>query len=131
MLLDLGIVLGDCDKHLCDSMADIVPHHILHEKHGYEHTYSRINKEEEVISLMVKPRRQAMMNKLNRKFQQNSCQSTAYTHKKGKDDHHIPFRKLAQKTPERRQNVLYEKSAAHVFRSEHANIVNSKDKAKK
>ena len=72
-----------------------------------------------------------MMYELNGKLQKDGSQATAYAHKKRKDDHHIPFRKLAQKTPERRQNVLYEKSAAHVFRSEHANIVNSKDKAKK
>ena len=72
-----------------------------------------------------------MVDEFNGQLKQDSGQTTAYADKKGKDDHHIPFRKLAQKTPERRQNVLYEKSAAHVFRSEHANIVNSKDKAKK
>ena len=72
-----------------------------------------------------------MMDEFDGYLEQDSSQTAAYTHKKGKDDHHIPFWKLAQKTPERRQNVLYEKSAAHVFRSEHANIVNSKDKAKK
>ena len=71
------------------------------------------------------------MDELDRHLKKYSSQTAAYAHKQGKDDHHIPFRKLAQKTPERRQNVLYEKSAAHVFRSEHANIVNSKDKAKK
>ena len=55
MLLDLGIVLRNGHKHLRDSMADIVLHHILHEKHGYKHTYSRIYEEKEVISLVVKP----------------------------------------------------------------------------
>ena len=56
-----------------------------------------------------------MMDELDRQLQKDCSQAAAYTDKEGKDDHHIPFRQFAQKTSERGQYVLYDKSAAHDF----------------
>ena len=76
MALDLRLVLGNGKQNLRHSVADVILHDILDEKHGDEHTDSRIDKIKEVIELTIEPRSKAVMDIQDRQFE-GHCRKTA------------------------------------------------------
>ena len=94
-------------------MTDIVLDHIFYEKHGQQHTDSRINQEEDIIGSAIEPRYEMMMEILYHRLQKNSCKPACNTDKEGEKHDHITLRHLHQQPSERRQHVLYEKPRPH------------------
>jgi len=91
---DLGFVLGNRLEYLGDTMSDIVLYDISDEKHGKQHSYSRIDKIQHIICPPVRQGNQMMMDEVYGKLQKYSSETTGYTDKKRQNHQDIPFGKF-------------------------------------
>ena len=101
MFLDLGFVLGNSHKHLCNTVADVVLHHITDKKHSHKHTYARIDEVENAILHSVEPRGQRMVDEFDGGLEKYCCKTAAYADKKRQDYHHVTLGHLLEETSQR------------------------------
>ena len=101
MAFDLRLILGNGKQNLRHTVSDVVLHHILDEKHGYEHTYARIDKVKEVIQFSVKPRGQSVMDIKDRELEGNSCQTARHSDEQSEYNHDVPLRQPVKELSER------------------------------
>ena len=109
----LGLVLGHSQKNLCHSVSYVVLDYILHKKHSYKHTYSRVDQEQEIICFSGKPGCKMMMEVFNRSLQNHRRQTAGNADHKRQEHDNITLRHLHQQPSQRRQNILYEKPRPH------------------
>ena len=71
-----------------------------------------------------------MMDEDDGQFEKNSRQTAQNADNKGQNHHHIPFRQLHEQSPERSQNIPYDKLLLHTGQVNHTKLTKRRYEAK-
>ena len=89
MALQLRLLGGDGIEHPRDTMRDIVSHHIFDKERREIDTHDRKEKEQQVVSVLLKSRRKQDLYLMHNTMQKITCHRGKHTDDKSQDQRHL------------------------------------------